>query len=118
VCPAPRPASGGFLECVRILDRHAPVAQLYGSCARRAWIGDMGRRQLADRRWIRWLTGSYDPALNLVYWGTGNPGPTGTAMRVPGRQLYTCSLVASIDGRQDQVALQFTPHDVHRLGFQ
>jgi len=22
-----------------------------------------------------WLTGSYDPALNLVYWGTGNPGP-------------------------------------------
>ncbi|HYU79546.1 MAG TPA: PQQ-binding-like beta-propeller repeat protein, partial [Vicinamibacterales bacterium] len=22
-----------------------------------------------------WLTGSYDPALKLLYWGTGNPGP-------------------------------------------
>ena len=22
-----------------------------------------------------WVTGSFDPALNLTYWGIGNPGP-------------------------------------------
>jgi alcohol dehydrogenase (cytochrome c) len=40
-----------------------------------------------------WLVGSYDPALNLVYWGVGNPGPMlGGAF--PGRKLYSDSVVA------------------------
>jgi alcohol dehydrogenase (cytochrome c) len=61
-----------------------------------------------------WVTGSYDPELNLVYWGVGNPGPDWNGDSRPGDNLYTCSLVA-LDG--DTGALkwhfQFTPHDSH-----
>jgi len=61
-----------------------------------------------------WVTGSYDPELNLVYWGIGNPGPDWNADSRAGDNLYTCSLVA-LDG--DTGALkwhfQFTPHDTH-----
>lgn len=43
-----------------------------------------------------WLTGTYDPELNITYWGTGNPGPwTGDAR--PGDNLYTNSAIA-LDG--------------------
>ncbi len=61
-----------------------------------------------------WVTGSYDPELNLVYWGIGNPGPDWNPDSRLGDNLYTCSLVA-LDG--DTGALrwhfQFTPHDSH-----
>ncbi|WP_024517759.1 methanol/ethanol family PQQ-dependent dehydrogenase [Bradyrhizobium sp. Tv2a-2] len=40
-----------------------------------------------------WITGSYDPELNTVYWGIGNPGPFNSAVR-PGDNLYTCSVLA------------------------
>ena len=40
-----------------------------------------------------WITGSYDPELNTVYWGVGNPGPFNAAVR-PGDNLYTCSVLA------------------------
>jgi alcohol dehydrogenase (cytochrome c) len=40
-----------------------------------------------------WITGSYDPKLNLTYWGTGNPGPWIGDQR-PGDNLYTNSVVA------------------------
>ncbi len=40
-----------------------------------------------------WITGSYDPELNTVYWGIGNPGPFNAAVR-PGDNLYTCSVLA------------------------
>ena len=40
-----------------------------------------------------WVTGTYDPDLNLTYWGTGNPGPWMGDMR-PGDNLYTNSVVA------------------------
>jgi alcohol dehydrogenase (cytochrome c) len=40
-----------------------------------------------------WITGSYDPALNTVYWGVGNPGPFNSAVR-PGDNLFTCSVLA------------------------
>lgn len=40
-----------------------------------------------------WVTGSYDPALNLTYWGTGNPGPWMGDAR-PGDNLYANSVVA------------------------
>jgi alcohol dehydrogenase (cytochrome c) len=61
-----------------------------------------------------WLTGSYDPALNLVYWGTGNPGPDWNGDARPGDNLYTCSLIAlsATDGRI-KWHFQFTPHDTH-----
>jgi alcohol dehydrogenase (cytochrome c) len=40
-----------------------------------------------------WLTGTYDPALNLTYWGTGNPGPWMGDAR-PGDNLYGNSVIA------------------------
>jgi alcohol dehydrogenase (cytochrome c) len=40
-----------------------------------------------------WLTGTFDPALNQVYWGTGNPGPWIGDAR-PGDNLFTNSVVA------------------------
>src|ERR1700694_2544384 len=38
-----------------------------------------------------WVTGSYDPDLNLMYWGVGNPGPDWNADPRPGDNLYTDS---------------------------
>ena len=61
-----------------------------------------------------WLTGSYDPALRLVYWGTGNPAPDWNGESRKGDNLYTCSLVAlDIDSGRMRWHFQFTPHDVH-----
>jgi alcohol dehydrogenase (cytochrome c) len=61
-----------------------------------------------------WLTGTYDPELNLTYWGTGNPGPSMDGDVRPGDNLYTCSLVA-LDPNTGKLKwhFQFTPHDTH-----
>lgn len=40
-----------------------------------------------------WITGTYDPQLNLAYWGTGNAAPWMGDAR-PGDNLYTTSVVA------------------------
>jgi alcohol dehydrogenase (cytochrome c) len=61
-----------------------------------------------------WVTGSYDPTLNLVYYGTGNPNPDYYGEDREGDNLYTCSLVAlDADTGQLRWHYQFTPHDVH-----
>jgi alcohol dehydrogenase (cytochrome c) len=61
-----------------------------------------------------WVTGSYDPELNLIYWGTGNPAPDWNDDTRPGDNLYTCSLLA-LDANTGKIKwhFQFTPHDVH-----
>ncbi len=61
-----------------------------------------------------WLTGSYDPDLDLIYWGVGNPAPDWNGDSRPGDNLYTCSLVA-LDASSGELRwyFQFTPHDVH-----
>src|SRR5882724_9074586 len=41
-----------------------------------------------------WLTGSYDPDLNLTYWGTGNAAPDIDPSKRQGDNLYTASVVA------------------------
>ena len=41
-----------------------------------------------------WVTGSYDPDLNTLYWGTGNPYPDYFGDDRKGNNLYTASLVA------------------------
>ena len=61
-----------------------------------------------------WITGTYDPELNLTYWGTGNPGPDMNGDVRPGDNLYTCSVVAlDADTGELKWHFQFTPHDVH-----
>jgi alcohol dehydrogenase (cytochrome c) len=61
-----------------------------------------------------WLTGSFDPALNTLYWMTGNPGPDYDGDVRPGDNLYTCSVLA-LDPNTGRIKwhFQFTPHDVH-----
>jgi alcohol dehydrogenase (cytochrome c) len=59
-----------------------------------------------------WVTGSYDPALNLTYWGTGNPGPDWNPAQRKGDNLYTDSVVAlDADTGQLKWHFQFTPND-------
>jgi alcohol dehydrogenase (cytochrome c) len=61
-----------------------------------------------------WITGTYDPDLNLTYWGTGNPGPDMNGDVRPGDNLYTCSLIAlDPDTGKMRWHFQFTPHDTH-----
>ena len=59
-----------------------------------------------------WLTGSYDPELNLTYWGVGNPAPDWNPDVRPGDNLYTDSVIA-IDPDTGKLRwhFQFTPHD-------
>jgi len=59
-----------------------------------------------------WVTGSYDPSLNLTYWGVGNAGPDWNADQRPGDNLYTDSVVAlDADTGRLKWHYQFTPHD-------
>jgi len=61
-----------------------------------------------------WTTGSYDPDLNLIYWGTGNPAPDYNGDVRPGDNLYSCSLLAlDADTGKMKWYFQFTPHDTH-----
>ena len=58
-----------------------------------------------------WLTGSYDPELDLVYWGTGNGGPWNAAAR-GGDSLYICSVLAIRPSTGEIVwHYQFSPGD-------
>jgi alcohol dehydrogenase (cytochrome c) len=61
-----------------------------------------------------WLTGSYDPELDTVYWTFGNPGPDMDAEIRKGDNLFTCAVVA-IDPNTGQRKwhYQFTPNDDH-----
>jgi alcohol dehydrogenase (cytochrome c) len=61
-----------------------------------------------------WMTGSYDPELNLIYWGTGNPNPDYYGGDRKGDNLYTASLIAvDADSGKLRWHFQFTPHDLH-----
>jgi alcohol dehydrogenase (cytochrome c) len=60
-----------------------------------------------------WMNGSFDPDLNLVYWGTGNAGPDWFGDERPGDNLYAASLLAlDADTGRLRWHYQFTPHDV------
>jgi alcohol dehydrogenase (cytochrome c) len=61
-----------------------------------------------------WVTGTFDPELNTLYWGTGNPNPDYYGEDRKGENLYTCSLIA-IDADTGKLKwyYQFTPHDIH-----
>lgn len=61
-----------------------------------------------------YVTGSYDPATNLTYWGTGNPVPRYDSAWRPGDNLYTDSTVA-FDAATGKIVwwFQYTPNDNH-----
>ena len=73
------------------------------------WAGESAKNGSATT----WVTGAYDPDLNLIYWGTGNPGPDWNGDVRAGDNLYSDSLVAlDADSGRLKWYFQFTPHDV------
>jgi alcohol dehydrogenase (cytochrome c) len=63
---------------------------------------------------MTWMTGTYDPDLNLLYWGTGNPNPVLAGEGRPGDNLFTCTIVAlNPDTAKLVWYFQPSPHDVH-----
>jgi alcohol dehydrogenase (cytochrome c) len=61
-----------------------------------------------------WHTGSYDPQLNLTYWGTGQPGMDFVGDLRKGDNLYTdCMVALDPDTGKMKWYFQFTPHDLH-----
>ncbi|MGH9448393.1 MAG: PQQ-binding-like beta-propeller repeat protein, partial [Terriglobia bacterium] len=63
---------------------------------------------------MTWMTGTYDPKLNLLYWGTGNPNPVLAGAPRPGDNLFTCS-IAALNPDTGKLVWYFqpSPHDVH-----
>src|ERR687887_33970 len=60
-----------------------------------------------------WVTGTYDPDMNLLYWGTGNPAPDFDGGVREGDNLYTDSVIAvDPDNGQIRWHYQYTPHDL------
>lgn len=63
---------------------------------------------------MTWMPGTYDPELNLIYWGTGNPNPVHAAQGRKGDNLWTCSIVALNPNTGKMVwYYQVSPHDTH-----
>ena len=61
-----------------------------------------------------WNTGAYDPELNTLYWGTGNPAPDWNGDARKGDNLYSCSLLAiDADTGKMKWYFQFSPHETH-----
>jgi alcohol dehydrogenase (cytochrome c) len=81
--------------------------------------GEPGHETWAGDSWktaggATWLSGSFDPELNLLYWGIGNPAPDFDGDDRKGDNLYTESVVAvDADTGKLKWYFQFTPHDLH-----
>ena len=79
--------------------------------------GERGNESWSGESWKHgggpiWVTGSYDPELNLTYWGTGNPGPDWDGAGRLGDNLYTCSVIAlDPDTGTLKWHYQFSPHN-------
>jgi alcohol dehydrogenase (cytochrome c) len=81
--------------------------------------GERGHETWMNDAWEKgggptWTTGSFDPSLQLVYWGVGNPAPPFGGDDRPGDNLYTNSVIA-LHASSGRLAwhFQFTPHDEH-----
>ncbi|HYO84175.1 MAG TPA: PQQ-dependent dehydrogenase, methanol/ethanol family, partial [Bryobacteraceae bacterium] len=74
------------------------------------WLADSWKRGGG----ATWLTGTYDPQLNLVYWPVGNPGPDLYGKDRLGDNLFTnCMVALDADPGKLRWYFQFTPHDTH-----
>ncbi len=93
-----------------------------GRLAWRFWTipgpGEKGHETWSGDSWkygggSSWMTGSYDPELNLIYWGIGNPAADFYGDSRRGANLYTDSVVA-LDPDTGKLAWYFqqVPHDV------
>jgi alcohol dehydrogenase (cytochrome c) len=79
-----------------------------GEPGNETWPGDTWKRGGASS----WMTGSYDPDLNFIFWGTGNPWPDTDPEVRGGDNLYTDSAIAiDADTGKMKWYFQFTPND-------
>lgn len=96
-----------------------------GKLAWRFWAtpapGEPGNETWSGDSWkyggaTTWLTGSFDPVLNLLYWGTGNPSPNYNGKSRQGDNLYSDSVIA-LDAGTGQLKwhFQFLPHDLNDI---
>ena len=61
-----------------------------------------------------WMTGTFDPETNTVFWGAGNPYPALNGDERKGDNLYTDSVLAiDADSGKLKWHYQFTPHDLY-----
>jgi alcohol dehydrogenase (cytochrome c) len=81
--------------------------------------GEFGHDTWKNEAWrsgggATWISGSYDPTLDLLYWGVGNPAPGLQGDVRPGDNLFTDSVIA-LHPSSGKLAwyFQFTPHDEH-----
>jgi alcohol dehydrogenase (cytochrome c) len=112
--------SGGEFGIRGYLDAYDAAT---GKRAWRLWTvpgpGEPGHETWEGESWktggaATWLTGSFDPELNLLYWGTGNPAPDYNGDDREGDNLYSNSLLAiDVDTGTRKWHFQFTPHDLH-----
>jgi len=81
-----------------------------GEPGHETWTGDAWKTGGAPA----WVTGSYDPELNLLYWPTGNPSPSNYGEERGGDNLYSnCMLALDPDTGKLTWYFQFTPHDLY-----
>jgi alcohol dehydrogenase (cytochrome c) len=79
-----------------------------GEPGNETWEGESWRMGAASP----WMTGSYDPESNLLYWGAGNPKPALMAFLREGDNLYSSSMLAlDADSGALKWHFQFTRHD-------
>ena len=113
----------GLGEGLRRQDGKAPMVST--RLSRVTWVISMARKMVSRARptphgqvifgrpaeELPWVQGSYDPDLNLVYFGTGNPAPWNSHKR-PGDNLYTASIIA-LDADTGKLVwhLQTVPND-------
>jgi alcohol dehydrogenase (cytochrome c) len=93
-----------------------------GKLAWRFWTipgpGEFGSESWPAKMYLRgggttWMPGTYDPSLNLIFWGTSNPAPDFNDDVRPGDDLYTdCILAIDPDTGKLKWYFQFTPHDL------
>jgi alcohol dehydrogenase (cytochrome c) len=79
--------------------------------------GEAGHETWENDAWktgggATWITGSYDPSTDLLYWGVGNPSPGFLGDVRPGDNLFTDSVIV-LHPATGKLAwyFQFTPHD-------
>jgi alcohol dehydrogenase (cytochrome c) len=112
--------SGGEYGIRGFLDAYDPVT---GERLWRFWTvpgpGEPGNETWSGDSWERggaptWVTGAYDPELDLLYWGTGNPGPDFIGEVREGDNLYSEAVIA-LDPDTGELVwyFQFIPHDLH-----
>jgi len=80
-----------------------------GEFGSNSWPGDLYQHGGGTT----WMPGTYDPQLNMLFWGTSNPAPDFEGSVRPGDDLYTdCLLALDPDTGKLKWYFQFTPHDL------